>query len=88
MSPARGGAGVAAVEQSRWGHEISPRRRGRRPAIKVGIGPDDLGITPSGKNLYVVNQFSGTVTVIRTSINAVIKNIHVGGQPDAVGIMP
>src|SRR5215472_9382835 len=37
---------------------------------------------------YVTNAGSGTVSVINTSTNAVVKTVKVGGEPTAVAITP
>jgi YVTN family beta-propeller protein len=47
--------------------------------IGVGSGPVDVAVT--GKMAYVVNQGSGTVSVVMLDRKAVLKTITVGSQP-------
>jgi YVTN family beta-propeller protein len=62
-------------------------------AIKVGIHPDAIAITPNGKTAYVLNSGSGTsgpgtVTPINTATNTALKPITVGKYPVAIAITP
>jgi YVTN family beta-propeller protein len=65
-------------------------------AIKVGLVPIGLAVTPDGTRVYVVNvNFSpvpppplGDVSVIDTATNTVVKTVVVGPGPRAVAITP
>src|SRR5690606_5851145 len=45
-----------------------------------GAGPINLAVSPDGARLYVVNFTSNTVTVFRTSDNALMTSINVAGS--------
>jgi YVTN family beta-propeller protein len=47
-------------------------------AIPVGNFPQTLLFNPSNNNIYVANRDSGTVSVIETVNNTLIKNVTVG----------
>ena len=49
--------------------------------IPVDSFPQALVFNPSNNNTYVANRDSGTVSVIETANNTVIKNIAVGASP-------
>ncbi len=62
-------------------------------AITVGLAPASLAITPNGKYVYAINYVdgnpgTGTVSVIRTSDNTVIKTIPGFSGPFAIEITP
>jgi YVTN family beta-propeller protein len=65
-------------------------------AIKVGVVPIGVAVTPDGARVYVVNvNFSpipppplGTVSVIDTATNTVVDTVVVGSGPRAVAITP
>ena len=50
-------------------------------AIPVGEFPQALIFNPSNNDTYVSNRDSGTVSVIDSTSNSVIKNITVGSSP-------
>ncbi|HEX5977271.1 MAG TPA: hypothetical protein VFY68_08345, partial [Nitrososphaeraceae archaeon] len=50
-------------------------------AIPVGEFPQALIFNPSNNYTYVSNRDSGTVSVIDSTSNSVIKNITVGSSP-------
>ena len=54
-------------------------------AIPVGQTPNGLAMTPDGRHVFVANK-DGTVSVIETESNLVIKTIGVGDQPWDVAI--
>ncbi len=56
--------------------------------ITVQTDPAGVAITSNGRFAYVVNDGSGTVSVINTSSYAVIKNITVQTDPYEVAITP
>lgn len=57
-------------------------------AASVGSSPIGVGVTPDGSKAYVVNNASGTVSVINTATNAVVATITVGTDPFGVAITP
>lgn len=62
-------------------------------AITVGLAPAALAITPDGAYVYTANYVdgnpsTGTVSVIRTSDNAVIRTITGFSGPFAIAITP
>jgi len=61
--------------------------------ITVGLAPAALAITPNGKFVYVVNyvdgnEGTGTISVIQTSNNTVVKTIKGFSGPFAIAIDP
>jgi len=54
--------------------------------VKVGDSPSGIAITHSGSDAYVANSGSGTVSVINTSTNKVVKTVKVGSYPSGVAI--
>ncbi len=57
-------------------------------AIKVGLGPRAIAITPNGKTAYVSNSGSDTVTPISTATGKAGRAIKVGKDPGAIAITP
>jgi YVTN family beta-propeller protein len=53
--------------------------------ISVGDAPGELGVTPDGKLLYVVDQIGG-VSVIALATNSVIATIQISGHPGFLAI--
>jgi YVTN family beta-propeller protein len=47
-----------------------------------------VGVDPFRNLIYVANADDNTVSVINGSTNAVIKNVTVGGGPDAIAVNP
>ncbi len=56
------------------------------PPVQVGSRPIDLAIRPDGAQVFVVNYFSNTVSVIDTLTNQVITTLKVGNAPLAIAI--
>ena len=56
--------------------------------VRVGVEPCGVAITPSGSDAYVANGTSGTVSVIKTSTNTVMRTLGVGGEPCGVAVTP
>jgi YVTN family beta-propeller protein len=54
-------------------------------AVRVGIFPWGVAVTPDGSKVYVANQGSNNVAVIATATNTVTATIPVGVLPTAVG---
>jgi YVTN family beta-propeller protein len=63
-----------------------------KKAIMAESGTSALAITPNGKFLYVVNDASGTVSVISMATKQIVTNIALGdlqgGNPGGIGISP
>ncbi len=56
--------------------------------VRVGGFPNGVAVTPDGKQAYVTNLGSGTVSVIDTASNTVSATVAAGNTPLGVGIMP
>lgn len=54
--------------------------------IPVGLGASRAAITPNGAEVYVSNEWSDTVSVIRTATNLVTHTIDVGSRPDSLAV--
>jgi YVTN family beta-propeller protein len=52
--------------------------------ILVDSFPQALVFNPSNNNIYAANRDSGTVSVIETNNNTVIKSVGVGASPHAL----
>ncbi len=55
-------------------------------SVKVGHSPDALAITPDGKQVFVANRFSNTVSLIDVAKKRVVKNIIVEREPKTIAI--
>ncbi|MGH3257057.1 MAG: YncE family protein, partial [Streptosporangiaceae bacterium] len=81
-----------ASNVSTWVRPISTVTRTVGPAIKVGLGPVAMAITPDGKTLYVIganiNLASGWVTQISVASDKAAPSIQVRARPDAIAITP
>ena len=53
----------------------------------VGESPYGVAVTPDGKNVYVTNEDSNTVSVINTKTNKVKATIPVK-SPEGVAVTP
>jgi YVTN family beta-propeller protein len=53
------------------------------PGVRISVGnkPSGIAVNPAGTRVYVTNRGDGTVSVIDTSSNTVIRTITVGSQP-------
>jgi YVTN family beta-propeller protein len=56
-----------------------------KPTIPVGNRPQGLAVTPNGKEVYVANSGSNSVSVIETVGNTVATTIP-GVGPNPVGV--
>jgi YVTN family beta-propeller protein len=56
--------------------------------IAVGDSPLRAVITPDGMELYVSNNTSDSVSVIRTATGKVVRTLSVGRSPDALAASP
>jgi len=54
----------------------------------LGTYPLSLAIEPDGGYIYVVNDNDGTVSIIQTSDNTVIKTVKVGDLPSSIAAEP
>ena len=56
--------------------------------IKVGTEPFGCALTPDGRRLYVANQSSDTVSVIRhrDATGSSRRSRHVGAKPHGIAI--
>jgi LPXTG-motif cell wall-anchored protein len=54
----------------------------------VGTSPNNIELSPDGSRLYVVNETSNSVSVIRTSDNTVISTVTVGTRPWDLALSP
>lgn len=54
--------------------------------INVGNHPVGVAITPDGKNVYVANRGSNSVSVINTTTNTVTATVDVGREPYGVAV--
>src|ERR1700736_5707947 len=50
--------------------------------------PSHVALTPDGTEAYVTSALAGSVSVIKTSTNAVVGTIHVGLGPTYVEVTP
>ena len=57
-------------------------------AIPVGKFPQALIFNPSNNNIYVANRDSGTVSVIDSTNNTLLRNVVVGSEPVALEFNP
>jgi YVTN family beta-propeller protein len=56
--------------------------------VDVRAAPAGVAITPDGSFVYVANNFSDDVSVIRTSDNTVVATVDVGHEPALLAITP
>ena len=56
-------------------------------SIVVGRAPHTVAVTPSGRHVFVVNNFTpGTISQISTATNTVIRTFPVGDVPSGLGM--
>ena len=58
------------------------------PSASTRVNPRGVVVSSDGTRAYVVNANSGTVSVIDTATNTVIKTITVGSNPQDVAVSP
>lgn len=58
---------------------------GNSTPIVVGSHPQGLSFTPDGSRLYVMNEFSNSVSIINTTTNTVVKTLAMPGGPVSLG---
>jgi YVTN family beta-propeller protein len=60
----------------------------RTGPFKVGNKPQSVAFAADGGHAYVVNEGSGTVSVLNGHTGAVTATIRVGGSPRTVAVSP
>jgi YVTN family beta-propeller protein len=56
-------------------------------SIPVGMRPHGVGVTPSGRHVFVVNRWTpGSIVQISTATNTVIRTIPTGDFPGGLGM--
>lgn len=61
---------------------------GRLTWIPVGRQPDHLVMSPSGDEIYVLNIYSSSISLISTGTNTVTRTVPVAEQPEALALSP
>ena len=56
--------------------------------LKSGSDPEQFDISHDGKQLFIANEDSGTLTVVNISTGAIDKSVPVGKQPEGVRVTP
>ena len=56
--------------------------------VTVGTNPYGVAVLPGGEYVYVTNNNTDNVSVIRTSDNTVVDTIQVGSVPYGVAVLP
>jgi YVTN family beta-propeller protein len=60
----------------------------RIASIPVGFLPHGVGVTPSGRHVFVVNSWAGgSIMQISTATNTVIRTIPTGDFPGGLGMV-
>ena len=57
-------------------------------AIHVGKGPKAVAVNPVSNRAYVINEFSGTMSVIDGATNRVSATVDVGALPSSIALNP
>lgn len=60
----------------------------KRKELTVGVEPQSIAITPDDSKVYVTNMVSGTVSVINTAQQKVVRTIPVGAEPFGCALTP
>jgi YVTN family beta-propeller protein len=56
--------------------------------LKSGSDPEQFDLSHDGKQLYVANEDSGTLTVVNVATGAIDKSVPVGKEPEGVRVTP
>ena len=56
--------------------------------VRVGNGPSDVKLSTDGRYAYVTNSGDGTVSVMDTTTNKVVRTISVGSGPSSIAVNP
>ena len=70
---------VAVLSQAQTATQLAPTASN---AFPVGLGPE--GIATNGASVFVANQFSNTVTMLRASDGTAVGTYAVGRRPVAL----
>jgi YVTN family beta-propeller protein len=55
---------------------------------QIMVGPVPVAVAVSGNRAYVANAYDGTVSVIDTTTNTVVKTLSVGSSPQKLAVSP
>lgn len=56
--------------------------------LKSGSDPEQFDVSRDGKQLYIANEDSGTLTVVNVATGAIDKSVPVGKEPEGVRVTP
>jgi YVTN family beta-propeller protein len=56
--------------------------------LKSGSDPEQFDISHDGKQLFIANEDSGTLTIVNISTGAIDKSVPVGKEPEGVRLTP
>jgi YVTN family beta-propeller protein len=56
--------------------------------LKSGSDPEQFDVSHDGKQLFIANEDSGTLTVVNVSTGAIDKSVPVGKEPEGVRVTP
>jgi PQQ-dependent catabolism-associated beta-propeller protein len=56
--------------------------------LKSGSDPEQFDLSHDGKQLFIANEDSGTLTVVNISTGAIDKSVPVGKEPEGVRVTP
>jgi YVTN family beta-propeller protein len=56
--------------------------------LKSGSDPEQFDVSHDGKQLYIANEDSGTLTVVNVATGAIDKSVPVGKEPEGVRVTP
>jgi YVTN family beta-propeller protein len=60
----------------------------RIASIPVGLLPHAVGVSPSGRHVFVVNSWTGgSIMQISTATNTVVRTIPAGDYPGGLGMV-
>ena len=60
----------------------------RIASVQVGLLPHAVGVSPSGRHVFVVNSSTGgSIMQISTATNTVVRTIPVGDFPGGLGMV-
>jgi YVTN family beta-propeller protein len=80
---------VATTERSRTVTIVDTRRGDVVSAIPTGQeGTHMVAVSPDGRRAYTANIGSGTVSVLDLAAGAKLRDIEVGGRPEAIALAP
>jgi len=56
--------------------------------IHAGVDPEQFAVSPDGARLYVANEETATLSIVRTADGAIERVIPMGEEPEGVGVAP